>query len=169
MANWKQIKAEDWKENIFHLLDKEWTLITAQRNDGSSNQMTASWGGFGILWGKPVAFLFVRPERYTHLFMTDDAKISLSFFDEAHRAALAYCGKHSGREGDKSEKAGLSPVSLPNGFPSYQEARLAISLKKLFQADMREEQFVEKEMLKFYQKDGFHTVYVCEILEINGR
>lgn len=30
------------------------------------NVMTASWGCVGWLWNKPVAVIFVRPERFTH-------------------------------------------------------------------------------------------------------
>ena len=43
-------------------------LITAGSKD-SFNTMTASWGGFGWLWNGPVAFIFVRPERFTHDFL----------------------------------------------------------------------------------------------------
>ena len=29
------------------------------------NTMTASWGGLGVLWRKPTAAIYVRPQRYT--------------------------------------------------------------------------------------------------------
>ena len=44
------------KENAFDLIGKEWMLVTAGTED-KFNTMTASWGGVGILWNKPVAFL----------------------------------------------------------------------------------------------------------------
>ncbi len=168
MEELKRILPENWSENIFHLLDKDWALLSAKKEDGAFNQMTVSWGGFGILWGKAVAFLFVRPERYTHGFMTDNAKISLSFFDKDYKAALAYCGKNSGRDGDKAKAAGLTPLELPTGHVTYKEARAVISLRKLFEAEMEEAHFIDKSLLKFYEKDGLHTVYVCEIEEIYG-
>ncbi len=164
----KQILPKKWNENIFHLLDEDWALLTAKKEDGAFNQMTVSWGGFGILWGKAVAFVFVRPERYTHGFMTDNAKISLSFFDKTYKAALAYCGKNSGKDGDKAKASGLTPLVLPTGHVTYEQARTAVALRKLFEADMKEAQFVDKALLKFYEKDGLHTVYVCEIEEIYG-
>ena len=52
------------KENLFETVGKEWMLITAGTPE-NFNMMTASWGGFGWLWNKPVAFIFVRPERFT--------------------------------------------------------------------------------------------------------
>ena len=55
-------------ENAFDLIGKEWMLVTAG-NKEKFNTMTASWGGIGWLWNKPVAFVFIRPERYTHDFI----------------------------------------------------------------------------------------------------
>ena len=49
-------------ENAFDLIGKEWMLVTAG-NKEKFNTMTASWGGIGWLWNKPVAFIFIRPER----------------------------------------------------------------------------------------------------------
>ena len=56
------------KEDIWNLISKQWMLVTAGSLD-SFNTMTASWGGIGWLWNKPVAFVFIRPERYTHQFV----------------------------------------------------------------------------------------------------
>ena len=52
-------------ENVFEAIGKEWMLVTAGTAT-SPNTMTASWGGLGWIWNKPVAFVFVRPERFTH-------------------------------------------------------------------------------------------------------
>ena len=55
-------------ENFISLIGREWMLVTA--GDASRfNTMTASWGGVGYLWNKPVVFVFVRPERYTFEFI----------------------------------------------------------------------------------------------------
>ena len=75
------------KENAFDLIGKEWMLVTAGTED-KFNTMTASWGGVGILWNKPVAFLFIRPERYTHDFIEENDRLTLSFYGEEYRKAL---------------------------------------------------------------------------------
>ena len=59
-------------ENAFDLIGKEWMLVTAG-NKEKFNTMTASWGGIGWLWNRPVAFVFIRPERYTHDFIEREA------------------------------------------------------------------------------------------------
>ena len=57
------------QEDVFRLIGKEWMLITAG-NIQHFNTMTASWGGLGWLWNKPVAFIFVRPDLLPHRFRT---------------------------------------------------------------------------------------------------
>ena len=79
----KQIEASEFKENIFETIGKEWMLVTGGTKE-DFNMMTASWGGIGWLWNKPVAFIFVRPERYTYEFLKKNRKLSLSF-DALHQ------------------------------------------------------------------------------------
>jgi len=46
----------------------------------SLNTITASWGGFGVLWGKNVAFIFIRPQRYTKEFVENSGYLLNQFF-----------------------------------------------------------------------------------------
>ena len=80
-------------------------LITAG-NLTKYNTMTASWGGFGILWNKPVCYVFVRPSRYTFEFMESNAGFTLSFFPKEYRKALNILGSKSGRDLDKVKLSG---------------------------------------------------------------
>ena len=64
----KEIKATELTDNLFQTIGKEWMLVTAGTPE-KFNTMTASWGGTGWLWNKPVAFVFIRPERYTYEFI----------------------------------------------------------------------------------------------------
>ncbi len=154
------------KEDAFQLIGQEWMLITAG-DSASYNTMTASWGGIGWLWNKPVAFIFVRPERYTHEFIEKNDRLSLSFFSEDYKPALQICGTKSGRDGDKVKEAGLSPKQLASGVMTFDEARMVLDCKKLFKTEMTEAAFVDKELLSRWYHDqpggGLHTIYVVEI------
>ena len=79
------------KEGVFQLIGREWMLITAGTPE-NFNTMTASWGGLGWLWNKPVAFVFVRPERHTYGFIEAQEQHTLSFLGEEHRDILNFCG-----------------------------------------------------------------------------
>ena len=54
-------------ENVFSLIGDRWMLVTAG-TPAHCNTMTASWGGLGVLWNKPMATIYVRPQRYTFQF-----------------------------------------------------------------------------------------------------
>ena len=80
--------------------------------------MTASWGGLGHLYNKPVAFCFINPTRHTVRYMETHDTYTLSFYTETYREALNYCGSHSGRNEDKVQGSGLTPLTTPSGQQS---------------------------------------------------
>ena len=153
-------------ENAFDLIGKEWMLVTAG-NKGKLNTMTASWGGIGWLWNKPVAFIFIRPERYTHDFIERESRLTLSFYKEEFRGILQFCGTKSGRDVDKVKETGLKPVALESGAMTFEQARLTLDCRKLFKSSMTAADFIDKSILeKWYgsQPGGsLHDVYVVEI------
>lgn len=91
--------------NPFDMIGKQWYLLTA---GGLSdyNTMTASWGFMGEMWGKPSFLCGVRTNRHTLPFMEQNDCFSVSFFEESQRAALQFCGTHSGRDYDKAKETG---------------------------------------------------------------
>jgi len=160
------------KEDAFKLIGKEWMLVTAGTEDPSTgsgqakfNTMTASWGGIGWLWNKPVAFLFIRPERYTHDFIEQNDRLTLSFYGEEYRQALQICGTKSGRDTDKVKECGFTPLKLESGTMTFAESRMTLDCRKLFKTEMTEANFIDRDLLdKWYgSHGGLHTVYVVEI------
>lgn len=156
------ISVYDLRENVFRIIDKDWFLLTAGSTE-SYNTMTASWGGLGILWNKPVAFCFVRPTRYTYTFMEKNDCFTMSFFTEKYRKALNACGSKSGRNTDKAALTGLTPVSAENGTVFFNESRLVLECKKIYYTDIDPARFLEEGIIKNYPKNDFHRMYVGEI------
>ena len=151
-------------ENAMKLIGKDWMLVTA--SDGKTvNTMTASWGMMGVLWNKEVCTVFVRPQRYTAEFTEQATHLSLSFFDESFRDALKICGTKSGRDCDKWALAGLTPV-MEDGVPIIKEAKLTLICRKLYRDVLREECFLDRELLSNYARKDYHYVYVCQIEKI---
>ena len=148
----------------FELIGKEWMLVTAGTED-KFNTMTASWGGVGILWNKPVAFLFIRPERYTHAFIEENDRLTLSFYGEDYRKALQLCGTKSGRDTDKVKECNFTPLKLESGAMTFAESRITLDCRKLFKTEMTEANFIDCEIIdkQYGAHGGWHTVYVVEI------
>lgn len=84
----KKIETKELNDNFIEAIGKEWMLVTAGR-EGKYNTMTASWGCIGWLWNKPVAVIFIRPERYTHEFAEQDVPITLAFLGNSTEAKRA--------------------------------------------------------------------------------
>ena len=158
----KEIAPEDFNESVFKVIGKDWLLLSGTVN-GKTNAMTASWGGMGIMWGKPVAFVFVRPQRYTKEFLDNGDGMAISVFDESYRKLLGYFGSVSGRDEDKITKAGLTKVE-DNGQVYFGEARIAMVCRKLYAQEMKSECFIDKESEeRWYPNKDYHTLYVMEI------
>jgi flavin reductase (DIM6/NTAB) family NADH-FMN oxidoreductase RutF len=153
-------------ETAFKLIGKDSMLITAAGKDESGrervNTMTASWGGLGVLWIKPVAFCFIRPQRFTYTLTEQSDRFSLSFLTEDYRPALRLCGTVCGKDTDKLAQAGLH-AQTEDGVPYIKEARLVLICRKLYTDMLREECFVDPALLSNYKDGDFHRMYVVEI------
>ncbi len=161
------IKPSEIEGNLIKLIASDWMLVTAG-NRRKFNTMTANWGGMGHLWNKPVAFVFVRPERYTFGFIEDSEGFTLTFYDETYRDALNICGTKSGRDCDKIAEAGLTAHFTETGYPAFKEAKLIMECRKLYATVLKEEEFLVPGPLKthYSNKGGLHKLYIAEIEKV---
>ena len=161
----REILPENLNENPFNVIGKDWLLLTAEK-EGKVNTMTASWGGLGIMWNKKVAFIFVRPQRYTKEFIDAGDRLSISVLPNSFRKELTYLGRVSGRDEDKIAKAQLN-VKQYNEVPYFEEARLTLICKKLYAQSLEETGFIDKDLIEqCYPQSDYHTMYVVEIEKI---
>lgn len=164
----KRIEVKYLTENIFEVIGKEWMLVTAGSKDGF-NTMTASWGGMGWLWNKPVAFVFIRPERYTYEFIEKSDDLTLSFLGTENKKIHAICGSKSGRNTDKVKETGLIPVFTEQGNVLFEQARLSLECTKLYVDGINPESFIDKSLIDTWYDEshgGFHQMYIVEIKNI---
>jgi flavin reductase (DIM6/NTAB) family NADH-FMN oxidoreductase RutF len=157
------IEPESIFDNVFKLIGEEWMLITAGTPD-HFNMMTASWGGWGVLWNRKVCFCVIRPQRYTRQFVEEAQTFSLSFFSNEHRGILDFCGTKSGREVNKATACGLTPLELPHGLLSFAEARLIVGCQKIYFQDLDPAHFLDPSIEDLYPQQDYHRMYVGEIL-----
>ena len=166
MAQLREITPQEMAENPFKLIGSDWALVTAGNRE-RFNTMTISWGGMGIMWNKPVAFSFIRPQRYTFEFTEKNDMFTMSFFDESYRKALAFCGSKSGRDVDKVKETGLTPAFTEDGVPYFEEAKLVLVCKKLYAQDLKETCVTDAAAVApFYNGDDYHKMYVSEIVKV---
>ncbi len=168
--SFKEIAFSQLQLNPATAIAKEWMLVTAGDGKRGYNTMTASWGHLGSIWGHSdgmaTSVIFVRPQRYTKEFVDREPLYSLSFFPDAYKKALGYLGSHSGRDGDKVAAAGLTPV-FGDGYTYFEEAKLVLVCRKLYQAPILEAGFLDKAVLEdCYPRRDFHDMYIGEIVKV---
>ena len=159
----KEIELAELEVSPFTKFDKEWALVTAG-TEGNTNTMTVSWGGLGTLWSRPVATVYIRPQRYTKQFVDENERFTVSFYAPEHKRALGVLGTKSGRDGDKVAEAGFTPAQFA-GEPAFEEAELVLVCRKQYAAYLGPEGFVDGCGIdaKHYADHDYHTMYIGAI------
>lgn len=166
--SFKQISPEELNQNPFVAIGSEWMLIAAEKG-GKTNAMTASWGGVGIMWGKPAAFAFIRQTRYTKEFVDAGDHFTLNFFGGKFKKELGYFGRVSGRDEDKIAKTGMN-VSTVENVPVFDDATTVLVCRKMFTQKLDEAGFIDRKVLEqnyeIGSSDSMHSIYIAEIEKI---
>ena len=149
--------------NPFDLIGKQWMLFSAGTEE-KWNTMTASWGGVGVIWGKPSATCYIRHSRYTKEFVDNSEYFTLSFLRDGYRDALSVLGSKSGRDMDKMHDSGLTPTFV-DGQPTFAETELVLVCRKRCKSEIAPEDILQQETLdKWYGDQDYHTMYIGEIV-----
>ncbi len=148
----------------FQAIGQQWLPITAGTKE-DCNTMTASWGGLGVLWGKPVATAYIRPQRHTWKYVDREEYFTLSFLPESQRANLAYCGSVSGRDEDKIAHCGFTVETAVCGAPYFAEAELVLVCRKLYCQRLTPDSFLDGAIEQHYPAHDYHDMYIGEIVE----
>lgn len=165
MNKYKAISAEQFLKNPFQTIGKDWMLITAG-NEEKVNTMTASWGGLGVMYGKNVAYVVIRPQRYTKEFVDREDTFSLSFLGKEYRSTLNYLGTVSGHHEDKITNSGLTLVRYED-TPYFDEASHVLICKKLFRQALSPESLLDEKLINTWYSNGdHHILYIAEITKI---
>ncbi|MBQ3254002.1 MAG: flavin reductase [Acholeplasmatales bacterium] len=155
---------KELNNNVFNEIGNVWPILVAGDRNIGYNGMTVSWGGLGVLWGKNVAFVFVRKSRHTYKFIDNSDSVTLSFLSDEYKSAKSLFGSKSGRDINKFEEAHLH-ATLDLDFNGYYvaEADYVLKMKKIYSVDIPYETLPQGMKDTFYPTGDMHTMYVCEI------
>ena len=159
----KKVDPKTLDLNPFAAIGDQWMLVTAGAPE-HCNTMTASWGGLGVLWGVPMATVYIRPQRYTKGFVDGNEYFTLSFFTEDYRPQLNLCGTKSGRDMDKVKECGFTVASGAGNAPYFEQADLVLVCRKRMSVPMEEDRIPADVRAKQYH-DDYHEIYWGEIVE----
>lgn len=160
--NFEKIETVSTPLMPFREIGENWGILSAGTEE-SFNSMTVSWGAAGVLWGKNVVFVFVRPQRYTYEFTEANDRFSLSLMPEGYHRKMAVFGSKSGRNTDKYAVSGLTP-SFYDSVPFTNEAQKVFICRKIAFTDITPDWFTETGIdTDNYPSKDYHRMYIGEI------
>ena len=165
LEGFRKIAPEELQGNIIKMISQDWMLITAG-NAEKANMMTASWGGAGVLYNKPVAICFINPARYTYSIMEKSETFTLTFYPGEYKDVLQYCGTKSGRDEDKIKGSGLTPVYTENGAVAFSQACVIIECRKMLSQSLMLDSIENEQERNKRAMQPMHKMYIGEILNV---
>lgn len=165
LEGFRKVSPEELQGNFIYKISREWMLVTAGNKD-RFNMMTASWGGVGVLYNRPVAICFINPARYTYQIMENCDTYTLTFYPQEYRKALEYCGTKSGRDEDKVKGSGLVPVEVGTGAMAFRQANIIIECRKLVSQSISLDAINNPEEKSKRATQAMHKMYIGEIVNV---
>lgn len=145
---YKSVEPKALDVNIFTLLNEDWNVVTAG-TESDYNSMIASWGGYGYLFEKPTAWLFLNASRYTLEKIKEKGTYTLSYLDSRYKEQKMLLGAKSGRDTDKMKESTLTPVQTPSGNITYKEAYMVVELQLEGLSELKPSDFKTEANQKF--------------------
>ncbi|MGE1061745.1 flavin reductase family protein [Megasphaera paucivorans] len=150
---------------VFSVFGTQNALLTAG-DKSNSNTMTIGWCGLGRMWNLPSCNVYVRQSRYTFNFIEKYQYFTISVLPRELHDKVTYCGIHSGRDVDKFQQCGLTLQYGIENAPFIAEAEWGIVCKKLYAQDLKPESVIDERVFKSYAAEGWHRMYIGEVLEL---
>jgi flavin reductase (DIM6/NTAB) family NADH-FMN oxidoreductase RutF len=161
----KLVDYADCLEETVRAFKESRVLLVSQGKQGVPNAMAIGWGQIGIVWGKPIFTVLVRPSRYTYHLIEESRDFTVNIVPPQLKELVQYCGKTSGRDHDKFREKGITAhPSSKMKTPLIKECILHYECKIIYKNDLISSEVERSVVPAFYSKGDFHRVYFGEIL-----
>jgi flavin reductase (DIM6/NTAB) family NADH-FMN oxidoreductase RutF len=142
-------------------------LLVSNDETGKPNVMTIGWAQLGVIWGKWVMTVLVRPSRYTYgcCNHTGDFTVNVPYAEQGDEVLL--CGTRSGRDTDKFAACGFTatpPHSASMASPYIAECGLVFECRTVLTAEMDPALLATEICGGCYPQGDYHRMYYGEVL-----
>ena len=140
-------------------------LLASKGKGGKPNAMAIGWGTIGLIWGKPIFLVFVRPSRYTYRLIEEGGEFTVNVLPASMREVVTYCGSVSGRDQDKLKEKGLTALASDKvSTPIIGEGIVHFECRVVHTNDVAPAALDEHIQANCYSGGDFHRLYFGEIL-----
>jgi len=148
-------------------LGSDGALLVSLDDNARPNAMTIGWAEMGIIWGKCICTVLVRPSRYTYgcCNATGDFTVNIPYQDQG--GDVLFCGTKSGRDFDKFAQCDFTAIPARNeaiASPYIAECGVAWECKTVGTVDLDPEALSDLVKESAYPSGDYHRLYFGEIL-----
>lgn len=155
----------EYLKPTFDRMRQDGILLVAQAPNGKPNVMTIGWGTVGVIWGKPVFIVLVRPSRYTYGLLEKSLEFTVNVQTPDMRKVAEYCGSRSGRDVDKFDSLNLTAIkSAYVNPPLIAECAIHYECQIIHRNDVEPDELARQVVTGCYTQNDFHRIYFGEIL-----
>ncbi len=140
-------------------------LLVSLDAGGRPNVMTIGWAQLGVVWGRPICTVLVRPSRYTYGCMEATGDFTVCVPGEELSDDVVFCGTRSGRDYDKLAECGFTPTkSMHVKSPGIAQCEAIYECRIVQRNDVVPENLLPEIDQSAYASGDYHRVYFGEVL-----
>ncbi|MBI5686119.1 MAG: flavin reductase family protein [Verrucomicrobia bacterium] len=163
--NKQPIKPFDLWQETMAALTRGGLLLCTMGADGKPNPMTVGWMVGGVIWGKPILEVLVRPSRYSYSRLEQVSEFTVNVMPPEFAEAIQICGSMSGRDTDKFAETGMTATpSQQVKVPLIEQAVISYECRVVHTNEVIPPRLAPEIVSSFYPQGDFHRVFFGEAL-----
>ena len=164
-----EVSYTDYMKETTQVMKEKGLLLVSVDGNGKPNAMTIGWGTIGIIWGKPIFVVLVRPSRFTYGLIEQTGDFTVNVPPEELAEAVAFCGSASGRDVDKFKEKNLTAAPGKKvKSPIIEECLVHYECKMVHKNDVLKEELASEIQSSSYPTGDYHRIYFGEILSVSA-
>lgn len=164
-----EAKWTDYLKETMRMLANPGALLVSVDNQGKPNTMAIGWGTIGIVWGKPIFIVLVRPSRFTYGLIDEAGDFTVNIPYPEMAEEVEFCGTVSGRDHDKFAERNLTPAPAKTvKSPIIAQCAIHYECQVVHKNYVLPQELTEEIISSFYPEGDFHRVYFGEILAVQA-
>lgn len=159
----------DCLEETFSTMGKSGLLLVSVSQQEKPNIMTIGWGTVGIIWGKPIFIVLVRPSRFTYGLIEETGDFTVNVPPVEINEKVSFCGTASGREHDKFAEQELTAIPAKKiKSPLIKECLIHYECKVIHKNDVLPPELASDIPHAFYPQKDYHRLFYGEIMRVSA-
>ena len=147
-------------DKMIEVVQKPGLLLASCDADGKPNAMAIGWSLIGVIWGRAIFEVQVRPSRYTYGLIEQTHDFTVNVPVAGMEDAVMYCGTKSGRDGDKLAACNLTvEPGRTVKSPIIAECGLHFECRVVHATDMVPDKLAKEIEDQFYNGSDYHRCY----------